>query len=92
MLPWRTTVTGTIHNGTNNSTKRVYVFVNWSGQSNSTGFGTSIASIPAGGSTAFTIRGVPNGTYKVAAFMDLSDTGSLHLYDPYCEQRQFRDQ
>ena len=82
-------ISGTIQNGTTDGTHRVYVAVMQSGQSNSTGFGTSIASIPAGGTAGFTIRGVPNGTYQVAAFIDLSNTGSLHLYDPYVSSGSF---
>jgi hypothetical protein len=76
------TVSGTIQNPTGNSTSRVYVVVMTPDSPSSAGFGTSIDNIPAGGSKSFTIRGVPQGTYRVAAFMDVNNTGSLHINDP----------
>ncbi|NVN92704.1 MAG: chitobiase/beta-hexosaminidase C-terminal domain-containing protein [Desulfuromonadales bacterium] len=80
------TVSGTIQNGTgkstqNDGTNRVYVVLMTPGQSNSTSFGTSI-SVPVGGTTPFTIQGVPNGTYQAAAFMDIDNSGTLHINDP----------
>ena len=76
------TITGTVQNNTGNGTNRIYVVVMDSTGVNATGFGTSIASISAGGSAGFTIRGVPMGSYRVGAFMDMQNSGSLHINDP----------
>ena len=64
-------VSGTV---TNNSgqTGRTYLFVN-----NSDGYGTSIDT--AG---AFTINGVPSGTYTITAVMDTRGDGRLFATDP----------
>jgi hypothetical protein len=64
-------VSGTV---TNNSSKtgRTYLFVNYSG-----GHGTSIDS-----SGAFSISGVPSGTYTVTAVMDTRGDGRLFASDP----------
>lgn len=80
------TVSGTIQNGTGkstqtNGTNRVYLVITNPGQSYPTSFGTSI-SIQAGDTAPFAIRGVPNGTYQVAAFMDTTNSGALHINDP----------
>jgi uncharacterized protein (DUF2141 family) len=81
-------VSGTIFNGTGNASSRVYVVLMQSGQG-SAGYGTTIASIPANNSAAFTIRGVPNGNYQVTAFADVNNTGSLHTNDPAISSASF---
>ncbi len=57
-------------------TGRVYINVNWSGGGN-TSSGTSIAA-PG----AFTIRGVPNGSYTLSAYRDNIGAGTKNASNP----------
>ena len=71
-------VSGTV---TNNTVRTGRVFVSLENASGGNGgFGVSIPNPSA--DTPFTIRGVPNGTYTLKAFVDGSGTGRLHANDP----------
>ena len=82
-------VGGTILNGTTNGAANIYVVLLNQGSLQSAGYGTTIASIPSGTATGFTIRGVPGGQYKLFSFMDLNSTGSLHTNDPFVSSSSF---
>jgi hypothetical protein len=71
-------VSGTVTNNTAR-TGRVFVSLENAFGGNG-GFGVSIPNPSA--DTPFTIRGVPNGTYTLKAFVDGSDIGRLHANDP----------
>ena len=71
------TIYGTVTNNTAR-TGRVYLALQQYGSD--TGLGVSIPS-PAP-NTPFTIRGIPNGSYTLKAFVDGSGTGLLHANDP----------
>jgi len=70
-------ISGTVTNGTGKS-GRIYLSVQYTG-GGGTGMGVSI---PAPGT--YTIRGVPNGTYNIQAFMDtqVPEGGIRHASDP----------
>ncbi|RII26598.1 MAG: hypothetical protein CXR31_09270 [Geobacter sp.] len=73
------TISGTVTNSSS-STGRVYVVVmdpNNSG--NDPVYGVSL---DPSVSTAFSIKGVPDGTYNLAAFLDRTGTGVFHANDP----------
>lgn len=69
-------ISGTVNN-TSDRTGRVFISLQqqYGGDS---GFGVSIAPTE----TTYAIRGVPNGTYTLKAFVDGSSTGRLHSNDP----------
>jgi uncharacterized protein (DUF2141 family) len=72
------TVSGTVTNYTNR-TGRVFMYLQQQ-YGGDTGIGVSVPT-PAP-NTPFTIRGVPNGSYILNAFVDGSGTGRLHANDP----------
>ena len=72
------TISGTVSN-TSGRTGRVFLYLQQS-FGGDTGIGVSIPA-PAP-NTPFTIRGVPDGTYTLNAFVDGSGTGRLHANDP----------
>lgn len=72
------TIYGTISN-TSGRTGRVYLSLQKYG--GDTGLGVSIAPTDTGWPN-YAIRGVPNGSYTIKAFVDGSGTGILHANDP----------
>src|SRR6185369_10330424 len=72
------TISGTVTNNTSR-TGRVFMYLQYQGGGD-TGLGVSVPA-PAP-NTPFAIRGVPNGSYTLKAFVDGSGTGRLHANDP----------
>lgn len=67
----------------NSSSRAGWAFVSLKGSDNS--YGTAIK-FTANATKAFTINGVPDGTYTVSAWLDTGGTGIRHRFDPFFQR------
>jgi hypothetical protein len=76
-------VSGTVNYPVGTRTGRLYISVNFPGQSRGSGHGTSVDfSTGTTGPVSYTIQGVPSGTYDIVTYLDHFATGVRNASNP----------